>query len=172
MDWEACRAQRADLALALRAAAHHGLGEGVCNHFSFALGPDAYLINPRGMMWAEVGGDDIVAIDSSGRRIAGRHEVEPTAVFIHAAVQRIAAKACVTHTHMPHVRSGDRSVMLKESFGRRRDAAAMAVAVGIATSVVLDRYRGFQETTAVCPLSAGSGRSRNPALKSTSRRAL
>lgn len=25
---------RADLALALRAAAHHGLAEGVCNHFS------------------------------------------------------------------------------------------------------------------------------------------
>jgi ribulose-5-phosphate 4-epimerase/fuculose-1-phosphate aldolase len=102
MDWQACRAQRADLALALRAAAHFGLGEGVCNHFSFALGPDAYLINPRGLMWAEVGEDDIVAIDASGMRIAGRHEVEPTAMFIHAAVHRIAAKACVMHTHMPH----------------------------------------------------------------------
>ena len=31
------RALRSDLALALRAAAHHGLGEGVCNHFSIAL---------------------------------------------------------------------------------------------------------------------------------------
>jgi ribulose-5-phosphate 4-epimerase/fuculose-1-phosphate aldolase len=102
MDWQACRAQRADLALALRAAAHYGLGEGVCNHFSFALGPDAYLINPRGLMWAEVGEEDIVAIDASGNRIAGRHEVEPTAMFIHAAVHRIAAKACVMHTHMPH----------------------------------------------------------------------
>ena len=102
MDWEACRAERADLALALRAAAHYGLGEGVCNHFSFALGPDVYLINPRGLMWAEVGEDDIVAIDSSGRRIAGRHEVEPTAMFIHAAVHRIANKACVMHTHMPY----------------------------------------------------------------------
>ena len=29
--------QRADLALALRAAAHHGLAEGVCNHFSAEL---------------------------------------------------------------------------------------------------------------------------------------
>ena len=102
MDWEACRAQRADLALALRAAAHHGLGEGVCNHFSVALGADAYLINPRGLMWAEVDEEDIVVIDSSGTRIAGRHEVEPTAMFIHAAVHRIAGKACVMHTHMPH----------------------------------------------------------------------
>jgi ribulose-5-phosphate 4-epimerase/fuculose-1-phosphate aldolase len=30
---------REDLALALRAAAHHGLAEGVCNHFSTEL-PD------------------------------------------------------------------------------------------------------------------------------------
>jgi hypothetical protein len=28
---------RADLAVALRAAAHHGLAEGVCNHFSIEL---------------------------------------------------------------------------------------------------------------------------------------
>ncbi|HYC38519.1 MAG TPA: aldolase [Usitatibacter sp.] len=102
MDWEACRAQRADLALALRAAAHHGLGEGVCNHFSFALGPDAFLINPRGLMWAEVDDDDIVVIGGDGRHLSGRHEVEPTAMFIHAAVHRIAGKACVMHTHMPH----------------------------------------------------------------------
>jgi ribulose-5-phosphate 4-epimerase/fuculose-1-phosphate aldolase len=33
----AVQALRADLALALRAAAHHGLGEGVCNHFSVAV---------------------------------------------------------------------------------------------------------------------------------------
>ena len=32
-------ALRTDLALALRAAAHHGLAEGVCNHFSIEL-PD------------------------------------------------------------------------------------------------------------------------------------
>jgi hypothetical protein len=31
---------RADLAVALRAAAYHGLAEGVCNHFSVEL-PDA-----------------------------------------------------------------------------------------------------------------------------------
>ncbi|MDR3095604.1 MAG: hypothetical protein LBV73_00850, partial [Paraburkholderia sp.] len=49
---------RADLALALRAAAHHGLGEGVCNHFSIALpGQDGlFLLNPRGLMWSEVQG--------------------------------------------------------------------------------------------------------------------
>ena len=95
---------RADLALALRAAAHHGLGEGVCNHFSVALPgrADLFLLNPRGLMWSEVQAADIVLVDAEGRKLAGRHEVEPTAMFIHAAVHRIAGKACVLHSHMPN----------------------------------------------------------------------
>ena len=98
------RKLRADLALALRAAAHHALGEGVCNHFSVALpdGSDRFLINPRGFHWSEVGDDDVVMVDGTGARLAGRHDVEPTAMFIHAAVHRIARKACVLHTHMPY----------------------------------------------------------------------
>jgi ribulose-5-phosphate 4-epimerase/fuculose-1-phosphate aldolase len=93
-----------DLALALRAAAHHGLSEGVCNHFSVALPgkSDVFLLNPRGLHWSEVRAEDIVMIDSAGNKLAGRHPVEPTAMFIHAAVHRIAGKACVLHTHMPH----------------------------------------------------------------------
>jgi ribulose-5-phosphate 4-epimerase/fuculose-1-phosphate aldolase len=43
-----------------------------------------------------------VLVDAQGRQLAGRHPSEPTALFIHAAVHRIAAKACVMHTHMPH----------------------------------------------------------------------
>ena len=95
---------RADLALALRAAVHHGLGEGVCNHFSVALPgrADLFLLNPRGLMWSEVQAADIVLVDASGRKLAGRHEIEPTAMFIHAAVHRIAGKACVLHSHMPY----------------------------------------------------------------------
>ena len=98
------RTLRADLALALRAAAHHGLGEGVCNHFSVVLPqrPDCFLLNPRGLQWSEVQGRDIVLVDAQGRKLAGAHAVEPTAMFIHAAVHRIAGKACVLHTHMPH----------------------------------------------------------------------
>jgi ribulose-5-phosphate 4-epimerase/fuculose-1-phosphate aldolase len=95
---------RADLALALRAAAFHGLAEGVCNHFSVEL-PDAsgrFLLNPRGLLWEEVQADDIVLIDAEGTILAGRHAVEPTAMFIHAAIHRIAKKACVLHTHMPY----------------------------------------------------------------------
>ncbi|HEX2544638.1 MAG TPA: aldolase [Ramlibacter sp.] len=98
------RGLRGDLALALRAAAHHGLGEGVCNHFSVALPgrPDWFLLNPRGLHWSEVQGHDVVLVDAQGQRLAGAHAIEPTAMFIHAAVHRIAGKACVMHTHMPY----------------------------------------------------------------------
>ena len=95
---------RADLALALRAAAHHGLAEGVCNHFSQELpdGSGRFLLNPQGLLWREVGADDIVMVDTQGQVLAGRHAVEATAMFIHAAIHRIARQPCVLHTHMPH----------------------------------------------------------------------
>ncbi|MFM7705875.1 MAG: aldolase [Rubrivivax sp.] len=95
---------REDLALALRAAAHHGLAEGICNHFSVEL-PDAsgrFLLNPQGLHWSEVRAEDIVLVDTQGEVLAGRHRVEPTAMYIHAAVHRVAGKACVLHTHMPY----------------------------------------------------------------------
>jgi ribulose-5-phosphate 4-epimerase/fuculose-1-phosphate aldolase len=98
---------REDLALALRAAAHHGLAEGICNHFSLEL-PDRsgrFLLNPRGLLWSEVQAGDIVMVDGLGNRLAGRHAVEPTAMFIHAAIHRLCAKACVLHTHMPYATS-------------------------------------------------------------------
>jgi ribulose-5-phosphate 4-epimerase/fuculose-1-phosphate aldolase len=95
---------REDLALALRAAAHHNLSEGICNHFSVALpdGSERYLINPRGLHWSEIGPDDIVLIDAKGNVLEGRHRVEPTALFIHAAVHQITGHAVVLHTHMPY----------------------------------------------------------------------
>jgi len=97
------RQLRIDLALALRAAAHHGLGEGVCNHFSVELpdGSGRFLLNPRGFLWSEVQADHIVLVDAHGKRLAGSQEIEPTAMFIHAAIHRLAGKACVLHTHMP-----------------------------------------------------------------------
>src|SRR3954470_24217634 len=100
----AVRRLREDLALALRAAAHHGLSEGVCNHFSVAVpgAQDRYLINPRGLHWSEIGADDVVLIDGEGQVLEGRHRVEPTALFIHAAVHRITGHAVVLHTHMPY----------------------------------------------------------------------
>ncbi|MGE5339693.1 MAG: aldolase [Gemmatimonadota bacterium] len=95
---------RKDLATALRAAAQLGLGEGVCNHFSLVLPgcPGHFLINPQGLHWSEITPDDLVVIDDLGRKVEGRHEVEPTAFFIHGAIhRRVPQAACVLHTHMP-----------------------------------------------------------------------
>lgn len=102
--FQAARALRCDLALALRAADHHGLSEGICNHFSVALpdGSDRFLINPQGLHWSEVAEQDIVLVNGAGLRLAGKHDVESTAMFIHGAVHRIAGKSCVMHTHMSH----------------------------------------------------------------------
>lgn len=93
-----------DLACALRAAAELGFGEGVCNHFSLAIPgkPARFLINPQGLHWREITPADLVTIDAQGRKQAGRHDVEPTAFFIHGWIHRVVPQAtCVLHTHMP-----------------------------------------------------------------------
>ena len=134
------RALCADLALALRAAARYGLGEGVCNHFSVALPGNAeqFLLNPRGLQWSEVQAEDIVLVDSSGNKLAGRHPVEPTAMFIHAAVHRIAGKACVLHTHMPY------ATALTLTEGRALDTALSQNAMRFHGRIAIDaHYNGL-----------------------------
>jgi ribulose-5-phosphate 4-epimerase/fuculose-1-phosphate aldolase len=141
------RRLRADLALALRAAAHHGLAEGVCNHFSVEL-PDRsgrFLLNPRGLLWSEVQADDIVMVDADGNVLAGRHGVEPTAMFIHAAIHRMGAKACVLHTHMPY------ATALTLTADRCLDTALSQNAMRFFGRVAVDaRYNGLA-------LEAGEG---------------
>lgn len=96
---------RIDLTAALRSAARMGLGEGICNHFSLAVPgtPGTFLINPQGLHWSEITPADLVVVDAQGRKVSGRHSVEPTAFFIHSAIHRgNAHAACVMHTHMPY----------------------------------------------------------------------
>jgi ribulose-5-phosphate 4-epimerase/fuculose-1-phosphate aldolase len=99
---------RLDLTAALRWAARFGLGEGICNHFSLEVPGTRgqFLINPQGLHWMEVTPADLVVVDAHGRKVAGRHEVEPTAFFIHGAAHRGNPDAkCVLHTHMPYTTS-------------------------------------------------------------------
>ncbi len=96
---------RLDLAAALRGANRLGFGEGICNHFSMEIPGRAghFLINPLGLHWSEVTPGDLVVVDAAGRRVTGRHAVEPTAFFIHGAMHRSKRTAkCVLHTHMPY----------------------------------------------------------------------
>ena len=46
--------------------------------------------------------NDLVILDGKGEIVAGKHEVEPTAFFIHGGIHRGNNKACVLHTHMPY----------------------------------------------------------------------
>jgi ribulose-5-phosphate 4-epimerase/fuculose-1-phosphate aldolase len=93
---------RVDLSAALRWAAHLVLNEGVCNHFSFEVAPNLYVINPQGLHWSEVLPDDVLLINSNGEILEGKHSLEPTAFFIHSWIHRLNPQAkCVLHTHMP-----------------------------------------------------------------------
>jgi ribulose-5-phosphate 4-epimerase/fuculose-1-phosphate aldolase len=94
---------RIDLTAALRWANRLGFGEGICNHFSVEIPghPGRFLINPQGLHWSEITPGDLVTVDAAGRKVAGRHDVEPTAFFIHGAMHRSKPSAkCVMHTHM------------------------------------------------------------------------
>jgi ribulose-5-phosphate 4-epimerase/fuculose-1-phosphate aldolase len=99
--------QRIDLVGALRFAAELGLHEGVCNHFSLSTplrdGTNAFLINPQGLQWTEILPSDLVLVDVHGRKLHGKHNVEPTAFFIHGRIHKAKPRArCIMHTHMPY----------------------------------------------------------------------
>jgi len=96
---------RVDLTAALRAAARHGLNEGVCNHFSMGVPgrPEHFLVNPRGLHWSEITPSDLVMADGEGNIIEGKYPVEATAFFIHARIHAgNPSAAVVLHTHMPY----------------------------------------------------------------------
>lgn len=103
VDRAAYKTNRLDLAASLRWASRLGLNEGVCNHFSFELAPDRYLINPQGLHWSEVCASDILLINGQGEVLDGRHALEPTAFFIHSWIHRLNPHAkAILHTHMPY----------------------------------------------------------------------
>jgi len=96
---------RIDLAAAYRLCVRHGFHEAIDNHLSVLLaGDDQMLLNPFPLHWSEVTASNLIVADMAGNRVAGTHEVEPTAYFIHAAIHRHDPDThrCVMHTHMPY----------------------------------------------------------------------
>ena len=96
---------RIDLSTALRAAARHGLNEGVCNHFSMAVPgrEDLFLVNPQGLHWSEIRPSDLVMADGQGNIVEGTYPVEASAFFIHGRIHAGNPRAkVVLHTHMPY----------------------------------------------------------------------
>ena len=101
--WASTEGLRSDLALAYRAAAHHGLNEGVCNHFTAAFG-GGFLVIEHGTPWSKCSPDRLLEVDGDGRVVSGdAQRLETTAFNIHRAIHQALGPraACVLHTHMP-----------------------------------------------------------------------
>ena len=102
---DAERQARIDLAACYRLGDHFGLNEGIDNHMTMLLPghTDRFLLAPFGLHWSEVKAGDFMVVDFNGRILSGRGPVEPTALYIHMPVHRLAPQArCVLHTHMPY----------------------------------------------------------------------
>jgi ribulose-5-phosphate 4-epimerase/fuculose-1-phosphate aldolase len=93
---------RRDLAAILRWSSRLGLSEGICNHYSLAVGNDRYLVNPFGFHWSELTASQMLLVNYDGEVLEGEGAVESTALFIHSRIHHGLAHArCVLHTHMP-----------------------------------------------------------------------
>lgn len=105
LDGPAIRQARIDLVACFRMAARLGMGEGICNHFSFVVPghDDLFLVNPYGLAFAEVTASSLLICDFHGRVVAGEGTPEATAFFIHAQLHRLHPRAkAAFHTHMPN----------------------------------------------------------------------
>ncbi|MDR6235288.1 aldolase [Pseudomonas oryzihabitans] len=105
LDTPAIRQARIDLAACFRMAARLGLGEGICNHFSFVVPghDDLFLVNPYGLAFAEVTASSLLICDFEGGVVAGEGAPEATAFYIHAQLHRLNPRArAAFHTHMPN----------------------------------------------------------------------
>ena len=93
---------RRDLAAILRWSSRLGLSEGICNHYSLAVGDDRFLVNPFSFHWSELTASQMLLVNYNGEVLEGEGKVESTAMFIHSRIHRGLAQArCVLHTHMP-----------------------------------------------------------------------
>ena len=100
------REARIDLAAAYRLACHHGLNEGVCNHFSFMLpgSTEQFLLISYGTHWSQVRASTLLVVDLDGNVIAGDGVAEETAICLHAPLHRARPDLrCLMHTHQPNV---------------------------------------------------------------------
>ena len=98
-EWQA----RIDLAAAYRLVAKYGWDDLVFTHLSARVPGDGhhFLINPYGMMFAEITPSSLVKVDLHGEKVmASRFEINPAGFTIHSAVHEARDDAqCVMHLH-------------------------------------------------------------------------
>ena len=102
---------RIDLAASFRWAVRHGFNEGICNHFSLAVGDDQFLINAHGYHWSEITASSIMLANYDGTIIEGDRDVGLAGAHqllqsVQLIVARLAPEASVggleqTFCHVP-----------------------------------------------------------------------
>ena len=101
-EWRA----RVDLAAAYRLVAHYGWDDLVFTHISARVpgGDEHFLINPYGLMFAEVTASSLVKVDAAGNKVVDSpHAINPAGFLIHSAVHAVREDAgCVMHLHTPY----------------------------------------------------------------------
>lgn len=121
---------RRDLAAVLRWSDRFGLSEGICNHFSYAIDDDHFLVNPWGYHWSQIRASDLVLVDHAGNVVEGDGEIETSALSIHSGIHRGHPNArCVLHTHMSYATAiacleGGRLLMVSQNAARYFDDVA------------------------------------------------
>jgi ribulose-5-phosphate 4-epimerase/fuculose-1-phosphate aldolase len=94
---------RVALAACYRLVARLGMDDVIYNHISLRVPGEqgAFLLNPYGLMFAEITASSLVKIDTAGRKLADSpHDVNVAAFVIHAALHGARHDAaCVLHTH-------------------------------------------------------------------------
>ncbi|KHK90383.1 hypothetical protein LK12_17485 [Novosphingobium malaysiense] len=97
---------RLDLAAAYRAAAMFGWDDMIGTHFTVRLPategqPEAFLINPFGLMFEEITASSLVKVDVEGNILSDNgYPVNKAGFVVHSAVHRARENAgCVLHLH-------------------------------------------------------------------------
>ncbi len=92
------------LAVTYRIMAMEGLDEGISGHISLRVPgePDAFWVNPFGMLFEEVTPENIIKVNEEGKVLEGDHPVNVAGFCIHAAIHQARKDVhAVVHTHSP-----------------------------------------------------------------------
>ncbi|GAA4339967.1 class II aldolase/adducin family protein [Pigmentiphaga soli] len=103
-EWEA----RVDLAACYRLVEFYGMADMMANHISARVPgePDAFLINPYGMMYEEITASSLIKVDIAGNILAKPdygdfdYGINKAGYVIHSAIHAARHEVdCVIHTH-------------------------------------------------------------------------
>jgi len=89
------------IARCCRRLADLGLSAGQDGNVAVRIGEDRALVTPAGLLKAELGADDIVEVDLSGRRLRGRHRPSSELDMHLTILRRRPEVNAVVHAHPP-----------------------------------------------------------------------